>query len=228
MAQGKRIREARHRLKLTQIGLADRIGVHQSSVAYWESGKTRPRSATMLTLALALDVAPEWLEFGSTFGASDAQIPVVGALLRGAVRRPKESAAAGSIESVSAGLDGSGMVAVRVSDTSLEPAYCKGDVGMGPLLSGGEMTRAAGRDSVVQFWDGRFTLKRIGCEPTDQGVGSNPDQIVDLKELQEIAWCMPVEWIRRPSPEARVVPENQASKPTEIAEERQRDLEAVT
>jgi len=137
MAQGKRIREARHRLKLTQIGLADRIGVHQSSVAYWESGKTRTRSATLLTLAMALDVAPEWLEFGSNFGTSDAQIPVVGALLRGTVRRPKESATAGYDESISAGLDGSGMVAVRVSDKSLEPAYCKGDVVMGPLLSGG-------------------------------------------------------------------------------------------
>ena len=137
MAQGKRIREARHRLKLTQIGLADRIGVHQSSVGYWESGKTWTRSATLLTLAMPLDVAPEWLEFGSNFGTTDAQIPVVGALLRGTVRRPKESATAGYDESISAGLDGSGMVAVRVSDKSLEPAYCKGDVVMGPLLSGG-------------------------------------------------------------------------------------------
>jgi transcriptional regulator with XRE-family HTH domain len=122
MTQGKRIREARHRLQLTQIDLADRIGVHQPSVAYWESGKTRPRSATLLTLALALDVAPEWLEFGSSFSASDTQIPVVGALSKGAVSRPKGSEPDGSEESVTAGLDGSAMVAVRVSDDSLEPA----------------------------------------------------------------------------------------------------------
>ena len=123
MTQGKRIREARHRLQLTQIDLADRIGVHQPSVAYWESGKTRPRSATLLTLALALDVAPEWLEFGSSFSASDTQIPVVGALSKGAVSRPKGSETDGSEESVTAGLDGSAMVAVRVSDDFLEPAH---------------------------------------------------------------------------------------------------------
>jgi transcriptional regulator with XRE-family HTH domain len=122
MTQEKRIREARHRLQLTRIDLADRIGVHQSSVAYWESGKTRPRSATLLTLALALDVAPEWLEFGSSFSASDTQIPVVGALSKGAVSRPKGSEPDGSEESVTAGLDGSAMVAMRVSDDSLEPA----------------------------------------------------------------------------------------------------------
>jgi transcriptional regulator with XRE-family HTH domain len=123
MTQEKRIREARHRLQLTQIDLADRIGVHQSSVAYWESGKPRARSATLLTLALALDVAPEWLEFGSSFSASDTQIPVVGALSKGAVSRPKGSDPDGSEESVTAGLDGSAMVAVRVSDDFLEPAH---------------------------------------------------------------------------------------------------------
>jgi len=90
------------------------------------------------------------------------------------------------------------------------------------------MTKAAGRDSVVQFWDGRFELKRIECEPTDLGEGSNYDQKVDSKALQEITWCMPVEWIRRPSPEAQEITENQPAKPTKISQENLRDLEAVT
>jgi hypothetical protein len=76
----------------------------------------------LLTLALALDVAPEWLEFGSSFSASDTQIPVVGALSKGAVSRPKGSEPDGSEESITAGLDGTAMVAVRVSNDSLEPA----------------------------------------------------------------------------------------------------------
>jgi len=122
MTQGKRIREARHRLQLTQIDLADRIAVHQSSVAYWEFGKTRPRSTTLLTLALALDVAPKWLEFGSSFSASDTQIPVVGTLSKEALSRPKGPEPDGSEESITAGLDGTSMVAVRVSNDSLEPA----------------------------------------------------------------------------------------------------------
>jgi len=213
MTQGKRIREARHRLQLTQIGLADRIGVHQSSVAYWESGKTRPRAATLLALA------SEWLEFGSSFGASDTQIPVVGALSKGS--RTKGSEPAGFDESITAGLDGAAMVAVRVSDHFLEPAYCQGDVVMGPLLSGNDMTKAAGRDNVVQFWDGRFTLKRPGCDPTDASIAA---QAVDLAKLEEIAWCMPVEWIHRPTPEARAISESGVA----AAKEDQRELEAVT
>jgi len=76
------------------------------------------------------------------------------------------------------------MVAVRVSDNSLEPAYCQGDVVMGPLLSGNDMTKAKGRDSVIQYWDDRFTLKRLGCDPTDTSIAA---QAVDLAELKEIA-----------------------------------------
>lgn len=222
MTQGERIRGARHRLKLTQVGLADRIGVHQSSVAYWESGKTRPRSATLLDLATALDVAPEWLEFGSSFGASEAQIPVVGALLHGALRRPKSSTPTGTAESVSARMDGARMVAVKISDNSLEPAYHKGDFVLGPLLSGGDMVNAAGRDCVVQFWDGRFNLKRLGSDSSDGGIGKTAVG-VDLSELQEVAWCMPVEWIHRPIPGNQDV-SDQVAEPGQL----ERKLEAVT
>ena len=222
MTQGERIRGARHRLKLTQVGLADRIGVHQSSVAYWESGKTRPRSAALLDLATALDVAPEWLEFGSSFGASEAQIPVVGALLHGAVRRPRSSTPDGTAESVAARMDGGRMVAVKISDNSLEPAYHKGDFVLGPLLSGGDMVKAAGRDCVVQFWDGRFNLKRLGSDSSAGGFGKTA-VAVDLSRLQEIAWCMPVEWIHRPIPENR-----NNSDQVGVPGQSERTLEAVT
>ena len=222
MSQGERIRGARHRLKLTQIGLADRIGVHQSSVAYWESGKTRPRSATLLDLATALDIAPEWLEFGSSFSASEAQIPVVGAVLHGAGRRPTSSTPHGTAESVSARMDGARMVAVKISDNSLEPAYHKGDFVFGPLLSGGDMVKAAGRDCVVQFWDGRFNLKRLGSVSSDSGIGKTA-VAVDLSELKEIAWCMPVEWIHR------AIPENhEGSELVAEPDQLERKLEAVT
>jgi len=211
MTQGVRIRRARLRLKLTQIGLADLIGVHQSSVAYWESDKTRPRAGTLLQLAETLDVAPEWLEFGSSFGSGEAQIPVVGALLQGAVQRPTSNSQAGNGESISTHLDGSRLVSVRIADDSLAPAYQQGDFVLGPLLSGQDMSQARGRDSVVQYWDGRFTLKRLDLDEIGNGSGSDLGSGGLHGEWREIAWCMPVEWVRRDVPGTPAVTNSQDS-----------------
>ena len=42
------IREARLRAKMTQAELAARLGTHQSVVARWESGRTRPDFDTVV------------------------------------------------------------------------------------------------------------------------------------------------------------------------------------
>ena len=224
MTQGVRIRRARLGLKLTQIGLADLIGVHQSSVAYWESDKTRPRAGTLLQLAEALDVAPEWLEFGSSFRSGEAQIPVVGVLLAGAAQRPNGSSKRGNNESISTHLDGSRLVSVRIADDSLAPAYQLGDFVLGPLLSGEDMIQARDRDSVVQYWDGRFTLKRLELGEIGRGGGSDLGPAGLTGEWREIAWCMPVEWVRRNVPGAPAITNSQESDESIKI----RELEAVT
>jgi transcriptional regulator with XRE-family HTH domain len=59
------IREARKRAGLTQAGLAARLGSHQSVVARWESGRTRPDFETLQRIIraagfdLGLSLAPE-------------------------------------------------------------------------------------------------------------------------------------------------------------------------
>lgn len=47
MTSSALIREARKRAGLTQAGLAARLGSHQSVVARWESGRTRPDLETL-------------------------------------------------------------------------------------------------------------------------------------------------------------------------------------
>ena len=197
MSHGVRIRKARQRLNLTQAGLADLVSVHQSSVAYWEGEKTRPRVATLRQLAEVLKVAPEWLEFGANFGPAETQIPVLGALSRDSARNPRQANQRGAGESLSAFLDGTRLVSVRIADDSLNPAYCCDDHVLGPLLSGEDVYLAAGRDAVVQYWDGRFILTRLALAPAGaaRAAGSGPS------EAGKIAWCMPVEWIRRAAPE---------------------------
>lgn len=59
----KRIREERG---LSQAELAKEVGVHQTMISLLESGATRPRYDTLLSLLKALNVALEELEPQST------------------------------------------------------------------------------------------------------------------------------------------------------------------
>lgn len=55
------MREARRNVGLSQQGLADRLGVHQPTVAQWEAKRVMPRVDTALRLAAALDTTVEAL-----------------------------------------------------------------------------------------------------------------------------------------------------------------------
>lgn len=44
-------RSARKAAGLTQRGLAEKVGVDQSAVFFWESGKTKPRAALLPKIA---------------------------------------------------------------------------------------------------------------------------------------------------------------------------------
>jgi DNA-binding XRE family transcriptional regulator len=55
---GERVRELRQKHGLTQVDLAERLGVPQSRVSEIESGSRVPNLITMLRLAAALDCKP--------------------------------------------------------------------------------------------------------------------------------------------------------------------------
>jgi hypothetical protein len=50
----KQIREARSAKGFTVAELADRVGVSQVSIYYWESGRVRPRDTNLTALCKAL------------------------------------------------------------------------------------------------------------------------------------------------------------------------------
>jgi transcriptional regulator with XRE-family HTH domain len=50
----KAIRSARRRAGLSQVELAELVGVRQSSVSQWERGSTKPSTVHLLTLAARL------------------------------------------------------------------------------------------------------------------------------------------------------------------------------
>lgn len=61
---GIRIRQAREELGLTQVQLAERLGIAFQSLQQWEAGKTTPRSDRIRKLANILGKTPSWLQFG--------------------------------------------------------------------------------------------------------------------------------------------------------------------
>lgn len=61
---GKRVKDARTSLGLTQQQLADRVGVSRGAVSLWESGEIREIGAEhLMELARALRTSAEWLMY---------------------------------------------------------------------------------------------------------------------------------------------------------------------
>jgi transcriptional regulator with XRE-family HTH domain len=62
---GWNLRLARHRARLRQQDLADRLGIYQSGVSHWERGFCMPKPHTLQRLAAALGVDPDDLLRGT-------------------------------------------------------------------------------------------------------------------------------------------------------------------
>lgn len=60
----QRIRQARERAGLTQVQLAERLGVHGNTISGWERGTQEPRGHLLLKLSAQLRVTPFWLQGG--------------------------------------------------------------------------------------------------------------------------------------------------------------------
>ena len=58
MTTGDKIREARKKRGLTQVELAEAVGLRQSAVSMIESGRMEPSLATLNSLAAALRTRP--------------------------------------------------------------------------------------------------------------------------------------------------------------------------
>ncbi len=68
-----RIRAARRNASMTQAALADALGVTQSTVNRWESGRHDPSRETAQHIARALQVDLSWLEVGAVTDPETAQ-----------------------------------------------------------------------------------------------------------------------------------------------------------
>ncbi len=61
MAFAERLKELRKQAHLTQVELAKRLGIGQSSYADWERGKKNPTQENLIKLAQILNVSVDYL-----------------------------------------------------------------------------------------------------------------------------------------------------------------------
>jgi transcriptional regulator with XRE-family HTH domain len=192
MTLGNRIKIARKRLRMSQAVLARHTKVDQSSIAYWESGRTSPKYSRLLELASILEVTPEWLQFGINSGSSNASIPVVATIgLPGSIPACADGHKSITDQFVELGMGQNceECIAVAIRGNALTPAYMDGDVLIGERQRPESMLAGSSTDCVIGMKDGRTLLARApaGRDGTHNPV-PNPDNV---------AWVMQVSWIRR-------------------------------
>ncbi|MBT3790905.1 MAG: helix-turn-helix transcriptional regulator [Alphaproteobacteria bacterium] len=193
MTLGNRIKIARKRLRMSQAVLARHTKVDQSSIAYWESGRTSPKYSRLLELASILEVTPEWLQFGINSGGTNATVPLVATIgLPGsspACADTSRKPIAEQFVELGMGQSCEDCVAVAIRGNALTPAYMDGDVLIGERQKPESMMAGTSTDCVIGMKDGRTLLARA---PAGRHGPHNP-----ITNPANVAWVMQIAWIRR-------------------------------
>lgn len=92
---GKRIREGRHRMDMTQGQLAKRIGITAAQLSYWEKGERSIGIESLILLSNALHMSLDELVYGTDNAAEEKNLNLYLSLSR--CYQPKEVANALSI-----------------------------------------------------------------------------------------------------------------------------------
>jgi transcriptional regulator with XRE-family HTH domain len=131
---GLRLRKAREQKNLTQVGLAETLGVSQSAVAQWESGRSSPASAMALRIEKLLGISPSAVDDAERtvsrrpFGRRP-RLPVVGFPAPGDEERILvDETPRGEILAPPQLEDVKGAKAVYVRGRAMEPRYYAGEV----------------------------------------------------------------------------------------------------
>lgn len=171
---GARIRIARKQIGLSQVDLANRLGVSQPTVANWETGVHDPRQLMLAKIAAALDITVAWLASGQRSDSEQDKHPAAAYLRRGIyhvpVISPRDATAM-----IDPTVDPHGMATDYIpvtAGTSRLFALFADDEAMNLAFPGNTLVvvdynhrQPADGDMVLLFHDGRMILRRWRADP---------------------------------------------------------------
>ena len=118
------IKELRQKNGLSQMRLAQLVGVHQTAISQWEKGRTAPDRNSLIRLAEIFEVSVDSLI--SDNGADDKNlIPVLGFIRAGMPVEAVENII--GYEKIGKSADKSRYFALRIVGDSMMPRFCQGD-----------------------------------------------------------------------------------------------------
>lgn len=190
---GKRLREARKRMDLTQLQLAKKVGIGQSTLAELE--RSGQGSSHVLKMAMALHVSPQWLAEGvggMHDGIAKQPISMLDNPDFPAIRRVRFKLSAGATGFSVDYLDGQGspivfrrewyenngfdpekLFATSVANGSMEPGLYDGDT---VVVNTAQIEPKDGRVFAVNY-EGELVIKRLVRDDGQWWLSSdNPDQ----------------------------------------------------
>lgn len=137
---GQRLTHARKHARLNQKDVAETFGISSQAVSQWESGRTRPDSRRLASLARLFDVRLEWLldesgpmaieEFSPSAEASHTtQVPIIDRAQAGVWTELEDPLASAPVdEFLHTGLKvSSSTFALVIEGRSMEPEFQPGD-----------------------------------------------------------------------------------------------------
>lgn len=158
------LKALREEAGISQAQLARQIGVGQSAVGMWESGKSRPSSATMEKIARYFQVSVDYLcgltQVKSPARPEAVRIPVLGDVAAGVPIEAIQDIV--DYEEVDSALAASGeLFGLRIKGSSMEPRMKDGDV----VIVRKQETAETGDTVVVLVNGDSATVKKIKTGP---------------------------------------------------------------
>ncbi|MEA4831811.1 LexA repressor [bioreactor metagenome] len=160
--QAGNIRALRRRSGLSQSEFAARIGVHQTAVSQWETGRTAPDSATAKKIAKLFGTDIGYI-LGVSYVKEAVRIPVLGSVAAGIPMSAVEDIL--DFEEISAETAARGeYFALRIKGDSMEPKISDGDVVIVRSCSDCD----SGKTVIALIGNGEATCKKL--KKTSEGI----------------------------------------------------------
>lgn len=183
---GNFIQAWRKKRRLTQQKLADLLGVDKSTIWRYEKGITSPFNSTVHDIASALDVEPRDLVM------TDTRAPLVGNVGAGETVFPLDEDG----ETILAPPGLQQPVALRVTGTSMMPAYRPGDL-LFCEMQAVTNHHLTGRDCVVETEDGRRLVKKVLAGGQKGTVSLLSYETNDVEQDVRLRSAAVVQWVKR-------------------------------